>query len=620
MHIYRLNLVLAQGAILMFMYFPAPIFYRYIKIRLGVFMKVSDYLVDVFTKNGLTHGFFMIGGALGHIADACARKDFKLYTMHHEQSASFASEGQAITSKGFGLAMATSGPGATNLITGIGSAYYASLPCIFITGQVNTFESNIDGKRRQVGFQETDIISIVKPITKYTIKISDPQSVVYEVEKAFFIANQPRKGPILLDFPFDIQRTEIEPQKMRSFIGSQEHKSLLNPPTFSKEDISKSLQLIAESKRPMVLIGHGVRVADAKSETFTFLNKTKIPFVASLMGTDSVPSNSDSYQGFIGTYGNRNANFALANADLILVFGARLDSRQVGVQASKFAPKAKIIHVDIDKNELGASISESLSINSDLKPFLSALNKEIISTNISDEWLPYLKTLKDKYFTQSQPIDLDSISPNDALLTISKLASDSAIASVDVGSHQMWFAQSWKVKEGQLILTNGGMGPMGCSVPTAIGAWLSSPNKPQAWVICGDGSFQVNIQDLQSLTREKIPLKIIILNNSSLGMLTQFQAENFEGRLIGSVHGYDTPNFVKVATAYGLAAKSVSKKDELNDAANWIATQDGPALLEIKIPQTYMVFPKSSYSKPVFEMKPPLPESELKDALKFLQD
>ncbi len=582
-------------------------------------MLVSDYLVEYFSKNGLTHGFFMIGGALGHIADACARKNFKLYTMHNEQSAAFASEGQAISTGGFGLAMATSGPGATNLITGIGSAYYASLPCIFVTGQVNTFESNLSATRRQVGFQETDIVSIVAPITKYAVKITDASLAIYEIQKAFFIASSGRKGPVLLDFPFDIQRTEISIDNVKQFIGSPEHNALCASVSLpSSKQISDVLSLLSTSKRPMVLVGHGVRVSGAKKELAEFLQKTKIPFVSSLMGTDSVPVQNSLYQGFIGTYANRNSNLALANADLVLVLGARLDSRQIGVQSSKFAPNAKIIHVDVDSNELGASINEHLSICSDAKEFLRSLNQCDIKTAMSGEWLEHLNFLKEKYSIYNQPISHDSISPSVAISVISKLASNEAIASVDVGSHQMWFAQSWNVKNGQLILTNGGMGPMGCAISTAIGAWLSSKKKTDVWAICGDGAIQVNIQDFQSIVREKIPMKIIVINNSCLGMLTQFQSENFHGRLIGSVDGYSTPDFVKVAIAYGLSAKQVSKNSDLSDALSWLNSQSGAALLDVVIPQDYKVFPKSSYSRPVHDMKPFLPESELKQALKYV--
>ncbi|MCX6815405.1 MAG: thiamine pyrophosphate-binding protein [Candidatus Aenigmarchaeota archaeon] len=580
-------------------------------------MKVSDYVVECLTANGISHGFFIIGGALGYLADSCACKNFKLYTMHHEQSTSFAAEGQAVVSKKPGLAMATSGPGATNLITGIGSAFYASLPVIFITGQVNTFESNVTGKRRQVGFQETDIVSIVRPITKYAVRISDPAKTRYEIEKAFFIATHGRNGPVLLDFPFDVQKAEITPDAQAGFLGSAEHAAMNKPRNATTSQISKFTSLLAEAKRPMLLLGHGVRLSGATYEVELFITKTKIPFVASLMGTDAVENYNPLYYGFIGTYGQRYSNLALANADLIIVLGARLDSRQVGVQAAKFAPAAKIVHVDIDEYELGASVREELSINVDIKNFLKQTMDALPKMEVKTEWISHLNVLKEKYEHHEQKIGHLKISPNKAIEVVSAVAGERDIVSVDVGSHQMWFAQSWKVKKGQIVLTNGGMGPMGCAVPTAIGAWLSDTSR-RVWAVCGDGGFQINIQELQTIVRNKIPMKIIIINNNSLGMLTQFQTENFEGRLIGSVDGYDAPDFVKVANAYGIPARMVEKSSELEEAIKWLSGNNGPALLDIKVPVTYWTLPKASYARPVYDMKPFLSEQELKEALKYV--
>lgn len=580
-------------------------------------MKVCDYLVDYLSAQGINHGFFIIGGALGYIADACARKNFDLYTVHHEQAAAFAAEGQAVISRKPGLAMATSGPGATNLITGIGSAFYASLPVVFVTGQVNTFESNVTGKRRQVGFQETDIVSIVRPITKYAVQVSDPAKTRYEVEKALFIATHGRQGPVLLDFPLNVQKTEINPEEQAGFIGSKEHAAMARPPGATASQISKFASLLAGSSRPVLLLGHGVRLSGAGAEAESFISKTQIPFVASLMGTDAVPSSNPLYYGFIGTYGQRFSNLALANSDLIIVLGARLDSRQVGVQASKFAPAAKIVHVDIDEHELGASLREELSIHSDIREFLKQAIPAVPKMREKAEWLGYLNSLKGEYAHYAQKIGTLEISPNIALESISSAAKEGAIVSVDVGSHQMWFAQSWLVKKGQVVFTNGGMGPMGCAVPTAIGAWLSDKSRP-VWAVCGDGGFQVNIQELQTVVRERVPLKMVVINNHSLGMLTQFQTENFEGRLIGSVQGYDAPDFVKVAQAYGIAAKHIEKTSELAAAAKWLESQSGPALLDVAVPLKYWVLPKSSYARPVYDMKPFLPEAEMKKALKFV--
>ncbi|MFH1095182.1 MAG: thiamine pyrophosphate-binding protein [Candidatus Micrarchaeota archaeon] len=582
-------------------------------------MKISDYLIGYLSAQGIDHGFFMIGGALGHIADACARKEFALYTMHHEQAAAFAAEGQAVMSRKPGLAMATSGPGATNLITGIGSAFYASLPTIFVTGQVNTYESNTKGKGRQVGFQETDIVSIIKPITKYAVQVSDPTRAAYEVEKAVFIATQGRPGPVLLDFPLDIQRTEIEPDKLAHFLGSVEHAKMAEERKDPSAQVKTFVTMLSKAKRPILMLGHGVRISGAQREVEALIDKARIPFVATLMGTDAVRNDHPLYFGFIGTYGLRHSNFALANADLVIVLGARLDSRQVGVQASKFAPGAKKIHVDIDPSELGSGIREDLSVCADIKGFLLPCLQTMPAVKERKEWTGFLKGLKETYALPDQEIGPDEISPNAAIGALADASREKDIVSVDVGSHQMWFAQSWKVKRGQVVLTNGGMGPMGCALPTAIGASLSERSRG-AWVVCGDGGFQVNIQEMQTVARNKLPIKMVVLNNNSLGMLTQFQTENFEGRLIGSVDGYDAPDFVRVSEGYGIPARRASRRSELAASVSWLASQKGPALLEIVVPRTYWALPKASYNRPVVDMKPLLPEEEMKKALKYVWD
>lgn len=580
-------------------------------------MKLSDFVADYLLGQGINHGYFMIGGAIGHLADSCSRKGFKLYTLHHEQAAAFAAEGQAAVTRNVGVAMATSGPGATNLVTGIGSAYFSSQPVLFLTGQVNTFESNLDGKRRQVGFQETDIVSIVKCITKYAKQVTEPETIAYELEKAFFIAKSGRMGPVLLDIPFNVQNAEIDPATQPRFIGSEEQSRLCGKPAASRARLDKIVTLILSSKRPIVLLGHGAKLSGAEEKVRKFVEKANIPVVASLIGTDIIESSHPLYLGFIGTYGDRHANLAVANSDLVLVFGARLDSRQVGVQAAKFAPAAKIVHVDIDQNELGAAVKEEESVLSDLGYFLDSLLPLMPETIPGrPEWLGFLQALKARYADVQQELS-GGISPKVAIAALCKASKEGETISVDVGSHQMWFAQAWKTKKGQTVLTNGGMGPMGCSVPTAIGASTSSGMRP-VLVVAGDGSFQVNIQELQTLVRHNIPARIMIINNHSLGMLTQFQSENFEGRLIGSVEGYDAPDFVKVARAYGVPAEKAEKNEELQAKIDWLASQKGPAVLEVCVPQTFWVLPKSSYSRPVHDMKPYLGEQELKEALKYV--
>ena len=274
-------------------------------------MKLSDYVVGYLQSQGISHGYFMIGGAIGHLADSCARKGFRLYTLHHEQSAAFAAEGQAAITKNAGVAMATSGPGATNLVTGIGSAYFSSQPIVFLTGQVNTFESNLDGKRRQVGFQETDIVSIAKCITKYAKQVTDPSTIAYEVEKAFFIAKSGRTGPVLLDLPFNVQSAEIDPAVQQHFIGSIEHAKLCEKPLPSRAALDKIISLLQSSKRPIVLLGHGAKLSGAEGKVHKFVEQANVPVVATLMGTDVVENENPLYFGFIGTYADRHSNLSL---------------------------------------------------------------------------------------------------------------------------------------------------------------------------------------------------------------------------------------------------------------------------------------------------------------------
>ncbi len=584
-------------------------------------MKLSDYVIGHVSSSGTSHGFFMIGGALGHIADSCVRKGFPLYTMHHEQAAAFAAEAQAIETRKPGFAMATSGPGATNLVTGIGSAYFASIPVLFITGQVNTYESNISGKRRQVGFQETDIVTIVKSITKYAVQVRKPETIAYHLEKALFLAISGRMGPVLIDLPFDVQRAEIDPKKIRHFTGSAEHrklaKNLAGAP--APASVKKAAELIMGAERPVILVGHGIRLSGAEGKLLQLAEKRSIPVVCSLMGTDALPNSHPLFYGFIGTYGNRFSNFAVANSDLVIVLGARLDSRQVGVMSKSFAPMAKIIHVDIDKAELGASVKEALSVHADISKFLHALLPILKPCAPNREWLLFLDSLKRKYPNAGQVTGRDAISPVSAVAALSEAAGEGDTIAVDVGSNQMWFAQGWKAKKGQKVLTNGGMGPMGYSLPAAIGSSTTCGMK-QAWVVSGDGGMQLNIQEFQTLVRHKIPVKIMVLNNRALGMLTQFQTENFEGRLIGSRLGYDSPDFVKVSRAYGLAAEKAEKRSELREKIEWLARMEGPALLEVTIPWDCWVLPKAVFNRPVHDMRPFLDRQEYRKALRYVDE
>jgi len=582
-------------------------------------MKVSDYIIKYLLSQGVNHGFFLNGGMVTPIADSCRRMGFTLYTVHHEQAGSFAAEAQAAVTNNLGFAMGTSGPGATNLITGIASAYFASYPVLFITGQVNTGEANTNKRRRQAGFQELDIVTIVSSITKYSKLINKGETICYELEKAIFLARNGRMGPVLLDIPIDIQQSEMD-KNIYHFLGSKEHSELLKKPKIEDSILIKIAKELKESNRPVILIGHGVKLSNAEKEVLRIIDVTQIPFVTSLLGTDSIPNSHSSCFDFIGTYGRRYSNFALANADLILVLGARLDTRQIGVQSKMFAPLAKIIHVDIDEAELGASLNEWLSVNADIKEFADALLPYLSKNNNLREWIEFLTFLKSRYSYNEQNVPKNAIDPIYAVRLLSEKYYDGAIITVDVGANQMWFAHGWKVKNKQTILTNGGMAPMGYSLPAAIGASLSA-NKQEVLVVTGDGGLQINIQEFQTVVRNNLPIKIVVLNNNALGMIKQFQTENFEGRLIGTVpdEGYDAPNFVRVAEAYGIPANYVESADELDNALNWLTAKKTACLLDIKIPSDYFTLPKSRFTLPVHDMLPLLDRAEFYLATKYVR-
>jgi acetolactate synthase I/II/III large subunit len=582
-------------------------------------MELSDYVVEYVSSKGIRNGFFMIGGAVAHLADAFYRKKFNLYTMHHEQAAAFAAEADATASRGIGLAMATSGPGATNLVTGIASAYFASIPVLFITGQVNTYESNLDGRRRQVGFQETDIVRMVSHVTKFAVLVDKPETIVYNLEKAIWLSSNGRFGPVLLDLPFNVQKADIDPESQAHFIGSEEHKKMaeqLRVPDAKLKEISAK---IASSQRPVILLGHGTRLSNAENLVAQLSLRQSIPVVTSLLATDSIAHSDPLFYGFIGTYGQRYSNFALANSDLVIVLGSRLDSRQTGVDTKAFAPNACVIHVDIDKNERKDSLGrEYVFIHSDVSDFLNGLLPLVPQGTARADWLGFLNSLKGKYPSVAQKIGANEIDPVAAIEALSMLAKEGDTVAVDVGLNQMWFAQGWRAKKNQTVMSNGGMGPMGWALPACIGASISQGGRV-SWMVSGDGGMQINIQELQTVKRNNLPIKMIVLNNNALGMLTQFQSENYEGRLAGSVDGYDAPDFAKVASAYGIPSLKISEKTELGKAFSWLGAQKGAGLVELRIPREYVVYPKASYSRPISDMKPWLEKGEYNDAMNYGQ-
>ncbi len=569
-------------------------------------MKLSDYVINFLASKGVTHVFEMAGGSITHLLDSLYdRKDIRTVCMHHEQSASFAAEGYARISGRPGVAMATSGPGATNLITGIGSCFFDSVPALFITGQVNTYEFKFDRPLRQVGFQETDIVSIVKPIVKDAVLVTDEEKIRYELERLFDVACCGRPGPVLIDLPMNIQRSDITPAEQethdRAHVESGE---------ISDDAIDKVFTLIEHSQRPVILIGGGIRLSGAVGELYRFSQKTGTPVVSSLMGLDAFPHDNELYVGMIGTYGNRCANLTLANSDLVIALGTRLDTRQTGTKPESFARYATIVHVDIDPSELNSKIRADIAINGDVLTFLTELNNRPLGRKDISPWMDRIKQYKARYPDYVKPED-NEIPPNYFMHMLSGYLPEDTVLCVDIGQNQMWAAQSIVLKKGQRLLTEGGMASMGSALPMAIGASFACQDRPVA-IITGDGGFQLNIQELQTVYHHDLPIKIILLNNRSYGMVRQFQEQYFDGRCQSTVVGYSCPDFQKVVSAYSIPVVRAVADRDLAEGLKWLFDDMKPKFLEVLISDKSIVVPKLGVNKPIEEQDPPLSPDELR--------
>ncbi|MBI4094207.1 MAG: thiamine pyrophosphate-binding protein, partial [Candidatus Liptonbacteria bacterium] len=453
-------------------------------------MKLSNYIAEFIAAKGTRHVFTVTGGAIAHVVDAIGRRmereqDISYVCVEHEQAGAMAAEAYSRLGPGPGVAIATSGPGATNLITGICGLYFDSLPGVFITGQVNTKESveSTQSKPRQVGFQETDIVRIVTPVTKYAVQVRDPSRIRYELEKAYYIAHERRQGPVLLDVPLDVQVAEIETEKLERF-KPQESDAL--PEEEIRANVRETLALLKAAARPVILLGGGVKLAHAQALAKETVEALGIPAVVSWSGFDILPHDHPQFAGAIGVYGNRGANFTIQNSDFFLSVGSRLDTRQTGGRVDWFAREAKSVMVDIDESELhkGRGFAPTVAVRADAKAFLRVLLQEIRRDEVParHEWLARAIAWRRKYPAvlpeyYAQP----SISSYAFVRALSDAVGPNEIVITNEGGNLVWTMQAWEVKEGQRVISTFGNSPMGYAFPAAIGAAFARPGKQ---IIC----------------------------------------------------------------------------------------------------------------------------------------
>ncbi len=575
-------------------------------------MKVSDYIVKFLENMNVKYVYGFIGGSITHLFDSLSKSQkIKFIHCYHEQAAAFGASASAKLSRNLSVALVTSGPGATNLITGIADAYFDSSPVLFISGQVNTYDFKYDLKVRQKGFQETDIVKIVNPITKYSVFVDDSINIESELKKAVSIALNGRKGPVLLDLPMDIQRQMIKVSSSSFTIDTQKIECLLDDKV-----INDILKLISSSKSPIILAGGGCSISDSKNELLKFAEKLNIPVVVSLMGKDAFPHNHKLFGGFIGAYGNRYGNILFAKSDLLIVLGSRLDSRQIGNEITPFLNK-KIIRIDIDKVEIESSkLKYYTKLICDIKKFLKLMNlilegeKVVLPKN--EEYILNIQKLKKQF----DPIsEMRRAHEEDwhyrVMKGISNNLADDDIVCIDVGQNQMLAAQVLSIRRNQRFINSGGMAPMGYALPAAVA--LSIETKKRVIVITGDGGMQINIQELNNVAFYKLPIIIFVFNNKSLGMIKQFQKLYFNSNYFATDEksGYNSCNFTGIAKAYGIGAIQIHQNENaILEVSEILQKPKMPLLVEFVMNYQSYCYPKLEYNKPINEIDPPLDDEE----------
>ncbi|MGL5420560.1 MAG: thiamine pyrophosphate-binding protein [Plesiomonas shigelloides] len=563
-------------------------------------MKASDAVAHVLAANNVTYGFELIGGMIAHLVDSINQVGkTKLVSLHHEQSAAFAAGGiaRATNNKQIGLALGTSGPGATNLVTGIADCWLDSYPCIFLTGQVNTYELKNDRAIRQQGFQELDIVSIVKSITKFSYQVKTKDELIPILQEAISIAKSGRPGPVLLDIPMDLQRADLDDSVLAY---------LNNPLDFDKEekvnpDFLLLSELLSQSKKPLFLVGGGAVNAVGFSSWQKKISSLGVPHVASLKGSEKSQSLA-MYYGVIGSYGTRTANYAIQNCDLLIVLGSRMDVRQTGADTEDFARNAKIVQIDIDEAQLSNRVKADLDVHCDCEEFFTNFDSELRpSLQIDDNWKKELAAhWAEHYVDEYQDW---SISPFKICKVLEDTFKNLPIHYVaDVGNNQMWVAHSIMLNRDQAIHHSGGLGTMGFAIPTGIG--VAYAIDAPVVVLTGDGGAQMNIQELDIIAREKLPVLTIIFNNESLGMVRAFQEMYFDGRNSSTYWNGYSSSFCSIAYAYNIKSFSVSSLDELALLLIDFSKKPEPMLVEILMSDARECRPRLAFGQPLDKQYP----------------
>jgi acetolactate synthase I/II/III large subunit len=557
----------------------------------------SQILCRALLEEGVDVLFGYPGGAIMPFYHALPEfPELRHVLVRHEQAAAHAADGYARASGRAGVCVATSGPGATNLVTGLATAHMDNTPVVAITGQVSRAMIGRDA------FQETDIIGITQPITKHNRLVEDVEELAEAVHEAFYVAQQGRRGPVLLDVPKDVQNQKTEWKggtAVRRYGGKLDPTAVLS---FRRSAaLEEAARLIADARRPLIMAGHGVLLADAYAELRDLAERTGIPVITTLLGISGFPESHPLHLGMPGMHGEVHVNRAIQQADLIIGLGLRFDDRVTGNLAG-FARGAKVIHVELDPSEIGKNVPVAVGLVGDVREVLRALLSMVAPRRCEDwraEIAGFVRAREESF--------RDGLSPEAILGAIEDATSGYCSIVSDVGQHQMWVAKLYRYQRPNSHITSGGLGTMGFAVPAAMGVALARPGEP-VWAISGDGGFQMNMQEMATMVQEGIPVKMAVFNNGYLGMVRQWQ-QFFHGRRYSATPIW-SPDYVRLAEAYGIAGWKVESAYQLDEVLRAASAEPGPCLVEFMIEQEANVYPMippgGSLSEPI-EGEPPAP-------------
>ena len=534
-------------------------------------MKGAELVLKVLQQHGVDTVFGYPGGAIMPIYDALYQSSIKHYLCRHEQGGAFSAIGYARASGKVGVCMATSGPGATNLITSLADAMLDSVPVVAITGQVSQAVMGSDA------FQEVDVLGLSLPVTKHSFMVRSVDELAATLNEAFAIAQSGRPGPVLVDIPKDVQLADIDTELQA--VG----KTSSNNINTSLANAAAARNLIASAKKPIAYIGGGVHMAGAMAQLQQFLASNPMPSVTTLKGMGSVARDNEHYLGMLGMHGTQAANLAVQQCDLLICLGARFDDRVTG-NLQKFAPLAKVIHVDIDPAEINKVRFAQVAMLGDMKQILPAISTQ----NDCRDWLAHCAQLKQQYGWRYDHPGERIYAPL-LLKQLSERMPDNSVVACDVGQHQMWVAQHMRFSSPRNHLSSGGLGTMGFGLPAAIGAKLARP-QDTVITVTGDGSFMMNVQELATIKRFRLPVKIVVIDNQRLGMVKQWQQLFFNERY-SETDLSDNPDFVALAAAFAIPGHCITRKDEVEGALEAMFTWPGPYLLHVCIDDKDNVWP-----------------------------